>query len=221
MKPAAPMIDWTGFSWTGFYAGGQIGYAWGANHGGYSYATPGGLAGSNPLIGDEKGIIFGGHVGYNRQIDNWVVGLEGSVDGTNLFKISPLAVNDPSQDNLNVGTLTATVQSGIQGAVRARAGYAFGRLLTFATGGVAFGDFSFQSNLASNWSALNAFYAVNNGQSVVACRLDYRRRRGMGAQQALVGARRIPLHGFRQIHRRAEWPASNTRRVLFRRASPG
>ena len=118
-----------------------------------------------PLTGDANGIIFGGHVGYNRQFDNWVVGLEGSVDGTNLFKTSTLAVTDPSQNGLNVGTLTATVQSGVQGSVRARAGYAFGRLLTFATGGVAFGDYSFQSNLASNSSALNAFYAVNNGQS--------------------------------------------------------
>ena len=166
VKPAAPMIDWTGFSWTGFYGGGQIGYAWGANHGGYSYVAPSGLAGSIPLTGDANGIIFGGHVGYNHQFDNWVVGFEGSVDGTNLIKTSTLAVNDPSQNGLNVGTLTATVQSGVQGSVRARAGYAFGRLLTFATGGVAFGDFSFQSNLASNSSALNAFYAVNNGQSV-------------------------------------------------------
>ena len=47
LKPVAPPIDWTGFNWTGFYAGGQIGYAWGANHGGYSYGTPGGLAGSD------------------------------------------------------------------------------------------------------------------------------------------------------------------------------
>ena len=166
LRPVAPAIDWTGFSWTGFYAGGQIGYAWGANHGGYSYGTPGGLAGSDPLIGDANGIIFGGHAGYNRQFDNWVVGLEGSVDGTNLVKTSALAVTDPSQNGLNVGTLKATVQSGVQGAVRARAGYAFGRLLTYAAGGVAFGGFSFQSNLASNSSASTAFYAVNNGQSV-------------------------------------------------------
>ena len=165
-KPVAPAIDWTGFGWTGFYAGGQIGYAWGANHGTYSYGTPGGLAGSDPLTGDANGIIFGGHAGYNRQFDNWVVGLEGSVDDTNLVKTSPLAVTDSSQNGLNVGTLKATVQSGVQGAVRARAGYAFGRLLTYAAGGVAFGGFSFQSNLASNSSASTAFYAVNNGQSV-------------------------------------------------------
>ena len=39
------------------------------------------------------------------------------------------------------GTVTGTVQSGIQGSVRARAGYAFGRLLPYVTGGVAFGSF--------------------------------------------------------------------------------
>ena len=80
--PALPST----FTWTGPYVGGQIGYAWGDNAGAFSYATPDGQFGSPPLVGDGQGIIFGGHAGYNHQIDNWVVGLEGSVDYTNLVK---------------------------------------------------------------------------------------------------------------------------------------
>ena len=37
--------------------------------------------------------------------------------------------------------MTSTVRSGVQGSVRARAGYAFDRLLPYVTGGVAFGSF--------------------------------------------------------------------------------
>ena len=81
--------------WTGIYIGAQIGYGWGLNDGSLTYATPGGLAGlselgSNAVVvgggssknGDAIGVIGGVHVGYNRQFDKWVVGLEGSVDPT-------------------------------------------------------------------------------------------------------------------------------------------
>ena len=113
------------------------------------------------------------------------------------------------------------MQSGVQGAVRARAGYAFSRLLTYAAGGVAFGGFSFQSNLASNSSALNAFYAVNNGQSVERVGWTI----GGGAEWALN--RRWSVRGeyrfsdFGKYHRRAKRPDFDARRILFRRASPG
>ena len=39
------------------------------------------------------------------------------------------------------GNVTGTVESGVQGSVRARAGYAFGRFLPYVTGGVAIGSF--------------------------------------------------------------------------------
>jgi outer membrane immunogenic protein len=59
-----------------------------------------------------------------------------------------MGVIDPSNSG-NVGALSTLVQSDIQGSVRGRAGYAFGRLLTFATGGVALGDFSCQSHFGT------------------------------------------------------------------------
>ena len=152
-------------NWTGFYVGGQIGYAYGGNHGAYSYGTLGGLDGSAPLTGDEKGVIFGGHVGYNRQFDNWVVGLEGSVDGTNLVKNSTLGISDPNNPN-TTNSLSTTVQSDVQGALRGRAGYAFGRLLTFATGGGAIANFSYQSNILAA-DSLGFAVASNPGQTAL------------------------------------------------------
>jgi iron complex outermembrane receptor protein len=169
----SPPVASPSINWTGFYVGGQIGYAWGDNHGAYTYGTPGGWVGSDPLIGDAKGIIVGGHLGYNRQLENWVVGLEGSVDGANLVKNSTLAVGN-SNNNSNfaingtspANAVSTTVQSDIQGALRVRAGYAFGRLLTFASAGVAVGDFSYQSNIAG-YDPLGFFAAGNPGQTVL------------------------------------------------------
>ena len=105
--PALPAT----FTWAGPYVGGQIGYAWGDNAGAFSYATPDGQFGSPPLVGDGQGIIFGGHAGYNHQIDNWVLGLEGSVDYTNLVKSDLLGYSDVNYDG---GVLTANVQTDIQ-----------------------------------------------------------------------------------------------------------
>ncbi len=169
-----PPVASPAINWTGFYVGGQTGYAYGANHGAYSYATPGGWVGSDPLIGDAKGVIVGGHLGYNRQFENWVVGVEGSVDGANLVKNSTLAVgnsNNSSNFVINgtypANAVSTTVQSDIQGALRARAGYAFfDRLLTFASAGVALGDFSYQSNIAG-YDNVGFFAAANPGQTVL------------------------------------------------------
>ena len=134
------------FTWTGFYVGGQIGYSWGDNDGSVSWATAQGQAGQSNLTSGAQGVIGGAHVGYNQQFDQWVLGLEGSVDGATLTKNvlvdAPSIVGQSLTGGLPVGgNVTGTVQSGIQGSVRARAGYAFGRLLPYATAGVAFGSF--------------------------------------------------------------------------------
>ena len=141
-------------NWTGFYIGGQAGYAYGDNHGAYNLSTPSGVVGSDALSHDAQGVIFGAHVGYNHQFDNFVAGLEGSVDGTSLIKRETIGASDANSDN---AVLTSLVQSDIQGAMRARAGYAFGRFLPFAAGGLAIGSFGTQSDLASSNAALGLY----------------------------------------------------------------
>jgi high affinity Mn2+ porin len=112
------------YDWTGFYLGGHVGYG------------GGGLGpGSHPL--PEQGVflphsvtgLIGGYqVGYNRQLPNGIVlGIEADASFT-----SPLDV-----PRLTPAPFNATID--YAGTARGRVGYAFGRLLPYVTGGVAWG----------------------------------------------------------------------------------
>jgi outer membrane immunogenic protein len=118
------------FTWTGVYLGGQIGYAWANDPADVFFFTPPPPPPPPPPdpFGHPQGVIGGAHVGYDLQINQWVVGLEGSVDGTSLSS----SAFDPGS-GLTVGT-----RSDVQGSIRARAGIAFDRVLLYATGGAAF-----------------------------------------------------------------------------------
>jgi outer membrane immunogenic protein len=146
--PPAPI-----FTWTGIYLGGQIGYAW-TNYNTAVYANgycatcvfvgqeggiPGYIYDSFPIGGNASGVIGGAHVGYNLQFNQWVVGLEGDVDGSSLSK----TVNLSPYSNYYLDYIPTTVHTtlGVQGSIRGRVGIAFDRVLLYGTGGVAFGGF--------------------------------------------------------------------------------
>jgi outer membrane immunogenic protein len=124
------------FTWTGVYLGGQIGYAWANDPSDVVFfappppplppITPPTIG--NPFGYSPQGVIGGAHIGYNLQIQQWVIGLEGSVDGTSLSR----SVFEP------VSGFTVGTRSDVQGSIRGRAGIAFDRVLLYATGGVAF-----------------------------------------------------------------------------------
>jgi opacity protein-like surface antigen len=69
------------FSWTGFYAGIAGGLAWGQSQ--FIDADPANLNSETglPITNrfDVSGGIFGGTVGYDRQLNNWVAGVEGDL----------------------------------------------------------------------------------------------------------------------------------------------
>jgi outer membrane immunogenic protein len=111
------------FTWTGFYVGGQIGYGWGTSN---SYNPGTGLGQSN----NPNGVLGGAHVGYNYQINQFVAGLEGDVDGTSYSK----SIYDPATTSF-YGTRIP-----VEGSVRGRVGFAYDRALFYATGGAAFAD---------------------------------------------------------------------------------
>ena len=69
------------FTWTGVYLGGQIGYAWSNGSNNFNGFDPFFNRGQGVFLnssagGTPNGVIGGGHVGYNYQINQWVLGLE-------------------------------------------------------------------------------------------------------------------------------------------------
>jgi len=130
------------FSWTGIYAGGQIGYGFGQD-------TSTSVAGT-PNNSNGRGVLGGAHVGYNYEAGpgGLVVGLEGDVNGSSFNGTS---------------ALNATTKSPVQGSLRARAGFAVDRALFYATGGGVFA--AFNDNYPSGDSSLKARvgYTVGGG----------------------------------------------------------
>ena len=212
----APPIDWTGYKWAGLYAGGQVGMIWGANHGDYYVATPGGLGADDSLNGDAQVASVEGHVGYNWQYDHAVVGLEGSLLGTNLVKSSLLPVYDPNfvlgppTTGTPGGTLTTAVKSNLQGSLRATP-----RLRLGTPAALRHGRRRARRLHAAVLSLGRGFAGpVQRLEQplLAARRLDARRRRRMGDDAQLGDPRRISLHGFWNRRRRFDLCGSRRRR---------
>ncbi len=104
------------FTWTGFYVGADIG-------GGFGNGKLNWAAGSESL--SPSGVIGGGFVGYNYQINQFVLGLQGDFQGAGISgnARTPLFFSG-RQDYL--------------AAFNGRLGLAYDRALFYAIGGVAF-----------------------------------------------------------------------------------
>jgi outer membrane immunogenic protein len=125
------------FNWTGFYAGVHAGYAWGGQDDNQSN-----LFDDPPTPADNfdmDGFIGGVHGGYNWQMDQFVFGVEGDIDYTNIKGSEGYAGYVP---NLGYDYLDGSLEleSNWQASLRLRAGYAVDNFLMYATGGVAFAD---------------------------------------------------------------------------------
>ena len=139
LPPAAEM------NWSGLYAGVQGGYGWGNSN--YSFPPVGGLTLWAPNVTPDAGGafsqgldggVFGGHIGFNHQTSNWVVGLEGSFDWSGLkgtsSNVFPPALVPPG----------ATYNSDLKwlATITPRLGYAANRWLFYVKGGLAAGQFN-------------------------------------------------------------------------------
>ncbi len=134
---AAPV----GFNWTGFYLGAQAGYGWGE-------------ADSNVIIGggyDVDGWNAGIYGGYNHQFVNGVViGLEADIN-----------YNDANGSIAFIGGGSQRTELNWDGAIRARLGYAFDRVLVYVAGGVAFADID-----VDTFNAAGALVGTGNDTAV-------------------------------------------------------
>ena len=152
MPAKAPAYVTPAYNWTGFYVGINGGGAFGRSElsntrGTTSYDVDGGLV--------------GGTIGYNYQINQLVLGLEGDIDWADI------------SGNTNSGICTTAVCSTKNdwlGTVRGRIGYAFDRFMPYVTGGAAFGDvktsvagFSGQTDTKAGWTAGGGLEFAING----------------------------------------------------------
>ena len=70
--PAPPIL-----SWTGVYVGGQVGIQWGqTNWDRFDPTNTVSIASELPYA--NKGVVGGGHIGYNYQVSQFVFGVEGN-----------------------------------------------------------------------------------------------------------------------------------------------
>ncbi|HLH97230.1 MAG TPA: carbohydrate porin [Xanthobacteraceae bacterium] len=139
---APPRSAPSAYDWTGFYAGGHLGLAWGTS----DWTSPPNSGSVNMWQGldifKESGSFFGGiQVGYDKMLPNRVV-LGAVAD----WSFPPFP--DPAS-GLTIGGISTLIspKNGLEtysesmlhfGTVRARLGYSPGNWLLYATGGFAF-----------------------------------------------------------------------------------
>jgi outer membrane immunogenic protein len=127
------------FSWTGFYIGGNIGAKWGR----FDETLSGPVNSIAFSRGDSNTeFVGGGQIGYLWQTGQFVFGIEGDIDATRLrdsvtvtTAVSPFVAGD-----------SLSVRNDWQSSVRGRIGWAFDRVLVYATGGGAWGNLKTTGN---------------------------------------------------------------------------
>lgn len=139
------------FSWTGFYVGANGGYG-----GGKAQIDQ---AGSYPQSWgiNASGATLGGQIGYNYQFaNNVVVGAEADLQWADISGQTITTV---------LGSVQGTFGGSIDyfGTLRARAGYAFGRVLPYVTGGAAYGKTSYTFNSVNLGSPASSYDLSQSG----------------------------------------------------------
>ncbi|WP_082884944.1 outer membrane protein [Bradyrhizobium stylosanthis] len=155
LRPTTEVAAQAG-SWTGFYIGGNVGYAWGrdgaSNGTGTLVNVNGGTAPYifNPALGNGNGFTAGIQAGYNWQIKHAVVGVEADWQHLN-SKVasgdSAIAILPAIGANFSGGT---SVSTDWYASFRGRVGYAFGPALLYATGGIALAETKVSANVAGS-----------------------------------------------------------------------
>ena len=144
-----PFVAVPVFTWTGFYAGINAGYAFSDDGRIRTFGNNPGTA-LNVAVNarpqsfrlDREGFTGGGQIGYNYQIGMFVVGLEADAAYTDFGRTRSFqAANAP-------GFPISTFRSDMDflGTVRGRVGVALDRFMVYGTGGFAYGDVQHSAN---------------------------------------------------------------------------
>jgi outer membrane immunogenic protein len=164
VKAAPPAPAAAPYSWTGFYVGANAGYGWGHENVSYSPNDPaavvlftgaGGFTNSSAPIPNSynvSGAIGGFQLGYNWQFNrNWVAGLETDFDWSGVQGSGPGTTTLVTTGGNGPLSEPASEKIDWFGTVRARLDYLItDNLLTYATGGLAYGRIDRSASYANN-----------------------------------------------------------------------
>lgn len=127
------------YNWSGIYIGINGGYAFGST----DWSSPGaGILGTGTF--NTNGGLVGGTAGFNFQSGQIVYGIEGDWDWADISGSSSNTTStiDPALICGTAGALACRYQTSSNwlSTIRGRVGYAFDRVMIYATGGGAAGD---------------------------------------------------------------------------------
>ncbi len=164
------------FTWTGFYAGTFLGYGSVRGRATQTCVTSGPVF-CDTIPGADRpnadGFVGGSQFGYNYQLPMGLLfGVEGDYQFTRLRGFDEaFAVTQPfgpgSPQALGIVHVGQSLDD--LGTIRGRIGYAFGRTLLYATGGLAFGDVRLDATRADDFD----FGSLNNTASRSTFRTGY------------------------------------------------
>ncbi len=129
------------YTWSGFYLGLNGGGGWGSS----TWTTTSGI--------DTSGGLVGGTIGYNYQMGQTVLGVEGDIDWAGISGTTTAgcpAASCKTNDNW-------------LSTVRGRLGYAIDRFMPYVTGGLAVGDIQASAPGFAGGSATNAGWTIGAG----------------------------------------------------------
>lgn len=178
------------FSWTGFYVGANVGGAWTPSSGGSAFgplfpdflvlppvaAVPTLIPGQLDVLaggGRRSGVIGGGQIGYNWQVNQFVLGVEADAVGTGLNGTSASASRTIGAPLFAPAvTQTVTVDFGHidwMASFRGRAGVTVDRALFYVTGGAAVAEIGGSRTTVVNGPGIalpaGTFTATNGGST--------------------------------------------------------
>lgn len=119
------------YDWTGFYVGGHVGYGWAEK----DWRDAFGLN----LNNKADGFLGGGQVGFNYQINQFVLGVEGDFSWSGINGGSTVVGLAAPGANFNTDVNWVSTLTG-------RLGLAFDRWLVYGKGGVAWANDTFSTN---------------------------------------------------------------------------
>lgn len=167
----APPIE-APYSWAGFYLGVNAGV--GLGHSKSTSFTPALNWAPTAYIGKE-GAIGGGQIGYNWQFGTWVLGLETDIQAANMR--DDQFCGALCKLGITPSMVTLDQRLGWFGTTRARVGLAAGPILSYVTGGFAYGGVKTDALTNNNgFIATGSFSETRTGYSL-----------GSGVEAALGG----------------------------------